>query len=99
LLILGGRGKGQDFTLLREAVAERAAHVYVIGEDGPRIADALAGLPCTRVETLAEAVEHARRLAHRGQVVLLSPACASFDQFDDFEARGDAFRMLVDEQA
>ncbi len=99
LLILGGRGKGQDFTLLREAVAERAAHVYVIGEDGPRIADALAGLPCTRVETLAEAVEHARRLAQRGQVVLLSPACASFDQFDDFEARGDAFRMLVDEQA
>ena len=99
LLILGGRGKGQDFTLLREAVAERAAHVYVIGEDGPRIADALAGLPCTRVETLAEAVEHARRRAHRGQVVLLSPACASFDQFDDFEARGDAFRMLVDEQA
>jgi len=99
LLILGGRGKGQDFTLLREAVAERAAHVYAIGEDGPRIADALAGLPCSRVETLADAVQDARRRAHRGQVVLLSPACASFDQFDDFEARGDAFRMLVDEQA
>lgn len=99
LLILGGRGKGQDFTLLREAVALRAAHVYVIGEDGPRIADALSGLPCTRVETLAEAVRHARRLARPGQVVLLSPACASFDQFADFEARGDAFRMLVGEQA
>lgn len=99
LLILGGRGKGQDFTLLRGAVAERAAHVYLIGEDGPLIADALAGLPCTPLETLAEAVERARGLARPGQVVLLSPACASFDQFDDFEARGDAFRMLVGEQA
>ena len=99
LLILGGQGKSQDFTPLREAVAERAAHTYLIGDDAPAIARALDGLPYSLLETLEEAVDSASRLARSGQVVLLSPACASYDQFENFEARGDAFRALVPGQA
>jgi UDP-N-acetylmuramoylalanine--D-glutamate ligase len=95
LLILGGRGKGQDFGALREAVAERAAHTYLIGEDAERIAAALGGLPLTSAGTLERAVELARAASAPGMVVLLSPACASFDQFSDFEARGGAFTALV----
>jgi UDP-N-acetylmuramoylalanine--D-glutamate ligase len=92
-LILGGVGKGQDFRPLAPEVAHRCASVHVIGEDGPRIAAELgAGLDDG---TLEAAVAHARQLASPGDVVLLSPACASFDQFADFEARGDAFRRIV----
>ena len=96
-LILGGRGKGQDFGPLRPLVAERCASVHLIGEDAERIG---LGIGPTHPEAavdgdLERAVDHARRLARPGEVVLLSPACASFDQFKDFEARGDAFRALV----
>jgi UDP-N-acetylmuramoylalanine--D-glutamate ligase len=94
-LILGGQGKGQDFAVLREETAARARAVYVIGEDGHAIARALAGLPVVEAGTLEHAVEAARAAARRGEVVLLSPACASFDQFRDFEARGDEFRRLA----
>lgn len=96
-LILGGQGKGQDFEPLRAAVADRCAGVYLIGEDAPRIAAALgAGLRARRSETLERAVAQARAAAVRpGDVVLLSPACASFDQFTDFEDRGRRFRELV----
>jgi UDP-N-acetylmuramoylalanine--D-glutamate ligase len=83
-LIAGGLAKGQDLTPL-----EGAAHAtYVIGE-----APALAG---TYVRTLEAAVEAAAAAARPGDVVLLSPACASFDQFEDFEARGRAFKELVE---
>jgi UDP-N-acetylmuramoylalanine--D-glutamate ligase len=98
-LILGGQGKDQDFRLLREAVATQANHTYLIGEDAEQIAYALKGLPTTRAETLERAVALARAGAAPGMVVLLSPACASFDQFDDFEQRGEEFRSLVVEQA
>jgi UDP-N-acetylmuramoylalanine--D-glutamate ligase len=94
-LILGGQGKGQDFAALREAVAAKAVHSYVIGEDAPRIARALAGLPLSRAVTLERAVELARSSARPGETILLSPACASFDQFKDFEARGEAFKALI----
>jgi UDP-N-acetylmuramoylalanine--D-glutamate ligase len=93
-LILGGRGKGQDFGPLRPLVAERCASVHLIGEDAERIGLALGGEGAVDGD-LERAVDHARRLARPGEVVLLSPACASFDQFKDFEARGDAFRALV----
>jgi UDP-N-acetylmuramoylalanine--D-glutamate ligase len=99
LLILGGQGKGQDFTPLRSAVAEVARHTYVIGEEAEAIAAALDGLAVTEAETLERAFELARAAASPGMVVLLSPACASFDQFADFAARGDAFRALVTGQA
>jgi len=92
-LILGGLGKGQDFAPLRAPVAERCAGTYLIGEDAGRIASALErSTPCGDLE---RAVAAARAAARPGEVVLLSPACASFDQFADFEARGEAFRALV----
>ena len=87
-LILGGVGKGQDFTPLRG----RAHRTYLIGEDAPRLAREVGGERCGVLET---AVARARATAGAGEVVLLSPACASFDQFADFEARGRAFKALV----
>ena len=94
-LILGGRGKGQDFTALRDLVAERTASVHLIGEDAEAIEAALGATGVHRDGDLDTAVEHAARLAGPGDVVLLSPACASWDQFRDFEERGDRFRALA----
>ena len=99
LLILGGQGKAQDFRPLREAVAAAAVHTYLIGEDADQIASALDGLAVTVAGTLERAVELARAAAAPGMVVLLSPACASFDQYTDFEARGEAFKLFVTGQA
>lgn len=96
-LILGGQGKGQDFTELRDAVQRNCAAVYLIGQDASKIAAALAGLRVTIEDCgeLERAVSSARRRAVAGEVIMLSPACASFDQFSDFEARGEQFRALV----
>jgi len=91
-LILGGRGKGQDFTPLREP-ASRCAGVYLIGTDGPLIGEQIgAGIECG---DLATAVQRARAAARPGEVVLLSPACESYDQFDNYEHRGRVFKELV----
>ncbi|HEY2996382.1 MAG TPA: UDP-N-acetylmuramoyl-L-alanine--D-glutamate ligase, partial [Methylomirabilota bacterium] len=99
--IAGGKGKGQDFTPLADAARDRVAHAVVIGEDGGRVAAALAsvGIRVTAAETLAGAIAAARAAAEPGDVVLLSPACASFDMFDNYEHRGDVFKRLVEEQA
>jgi len=72
-------------------------HAVVIGEDGPRVAAALSaeGVAVTRAGSMAEAVATARALARPGHVILLSPACASFDMFDHFEHRGEVFRAVV----
>ncbi len=96
-LILGGQGKGQDFSALREPVEGRCRGVYLIGEDGPSIGRALAGIevPVRECGELQRALADASAAAREGDVVLLSPACASFDQFTDFEARGERFRELV----
>jgi UDP-N-acetylmuramoylalanine--D-glutamate ligase len=96
-LILGGLGKGQDFSALREPVARRCRAVYLIGEDGPAIAEALAGVDVAVSECgdLEHALARARAAARAGEVILLSPACASFDQFVDYEARGEWFRELA----
>jgi len=95
-LILGGQGKGQDFGALRAPVAERCASVALIGEDAPGIARALGdAAPVLPAGTLERAVATLRERARPGEVVLLSPACASFDQFADFEHRGDRFSELV----
>ncbi|MFH1175859.1 MAG: cyanophycin synthetase, partial [Acidobacteriota bacterium] len=95
-LILGGLGKGQDFSELRAAVAGRVARAYLIGaaaeEIGRAIADATALEWCG---ALAEAVARAARLARPGDTVLLSPACASFDQFRDYHHRGEEFARLA----
>jgi UDP-N-acetylmuramoylalanine--D-glutamate ligase len=100
-LIAGGRGKGQDFSPLAVPVAKRCAAVYLIGEVAAELAEVLGG---TGVEvvgsgTLECALSQATARARAGETVLLSPACASFDQFPDFEARGDRFRALVTELA
>jgi UDP-N-acetylmuramoylalanine--D-glutamate ligase len=98
-LILGGQGKGQDFTPLADPVRRRCRAVYLIGEDAAAIATALGGAaegpPLIASGTLERALTAARACARSGETVLLSPACASFDQFADFEARGEAFRALV----
>jgi UDP-N-acetylmuramoylalanine--D-glutamate ligase len=73
-------------------VAERCAGVYLIGEDVEAIGAVVGGERC---ETLQRAVDAAAVAARPGEVVLLSPACASFDQFEDFEARGRAFKEMV----
>ncbi len=97
-LIAGGRGKGQDFAPLAPLVRERCAAVYLIGEAAGELAGALAGagVALHRVQDLPRAVSAARAAAGGGETVLLSPACASFDQYPDFEARGDHFRALVE---
>ena len=97
-LIAGGRGKQQDFSPLAPLVAERCRAVYLIGEASADLADALApsGVPLHQAGDLERAVAMARAAAHAGEIVLLSPACASYDQYTDFEARGDRFRALVE---
>jgi UDP-N-acetylmuramoylalanine--D-glutamate ligase len=99
-LIAGGVTKSQEFTSLAALVAERCAAVYLIGEGAPEIAAALApaGVPLHNVGEMAGAVAAAGAAARDGDVVLLSPACASFDQYVNFEARGDHFRRLVEER-
>jgi UDP-N-acetylmuramoylalanine--D-glutamate ligase len=97
VLIAGGVGKGQDFAPLAGAARGRVLHAVVIGEDGPRIAAALAaaGVPVSTAASLEAALHAARLAAAPGDVVLLSPACASFDMFQNYEHRGDVFRGLV----
>jgi UDP-N-acetylmuramoylalanine--D-glutamate ligase len=96
-LIAGGRGKGQDFTPLAAPVAERCRAVYLIGEATPELGAALisTSVPVSDEGDLERAVAAARGAARPGDTVLLSPACASFDQYRDFEARGEHFRALV----
>jgi UDP-N-acetylmuramoylalanine--D-glutamate ligase len=97
VLIAGGVGKGQDFRPLAEAARRRVHHAVVIGEAGPTIGAALAeaGIAVESAASLEGALHAARAAAEPGDVVLLSPACASFDMFDNFEHRGDVFRGLV----
>jgi UDP-N-acetylmuramoylalanine--D-glutamate ligase len=96
VLIAGGKGKGQDFGPLAAAARGRVRHAILLGEDAPRIEAALAPvIPVVRAASMAAAVTTARSLARPGDVVLLSPACASFDMFDNFEHRGDVFKDLV----
>jgi UDP-N-acetylmuramoylalanine--D-glutamate ligase len=98
-LIAGGRGKSQDFSPLASVVAERCRAVYLIGEAAAELEQALApaNVPMHHEGDLAAAVTAAAGAANSGDTVLLSPACASYDQYPDFEARGDHFRRLVEE--
>lgn len=94
LQIVGGSDKGLDLTPLTDALRAQARAVLCIGTLGPKLAAAV-GPKAELCQTLDSAVARARRLARQGDVVLLSPGCASYDQFPHFEARGDAFRRLV----
>ncbi|HEX4848458.1 MAG TPA: UDP-N-acetylmuramoyl-L-alanine--D-glutamate ligase [Novosphingobium sp.] len=93
--ILGGLPKGDDLDECAPFFGNIAA-AYTIGDAGPRFAELLSPhMPVTRSEMMCEAIQQAMAAAKPGDVVLLSPACASFDQFRDYEARGDAFRQIV----
>ena len=97
-LIAGGEGKGQDFSPLRDPAMRFVKGVFLIGRDASRIAEALAdSVPCVMSETLQNAVAEAAKQAQSGDIVLLSPACASFDQFSDYVARAEAFVAEVQE--
>ncbi len=98
-LILGGSLKGEDFVPFVRDLPENVRSIYLIGEASDDLARALdaSGLAYERTETLANAVRAAAGDAQTGDVVLLSPAAASFDQFENFEQRGDTFRQLVQE--
>lgn len=96
LLIAGGDGKGQDFTPLAKALTGRARVALLIGRDAAQLASALKGCcEIVRCASLEEAVDEAAHRATAGDVVLLSPACASLDMFRDYTERGDRFAAAV----
>jgi UDP-N-acetylmuramoylalanine--D-glutamate ligase len=99
--ILGGSEKGEDFAPLREPLRERAVAAYLTGATADRLAAELspavaAGVELRRCADLEDAVRRASAAARPGEVVLLSPACASFDAFENFERRGERFREIVE---
>ncbi len=96
VLVAGGDGKGADFSPLRQAVADYARAVVLIGRDAPIIETALAGaVPVVKARDMQDAVRAARELAQPGDQVLLSPACASFDMYSGYEERGHVFVAAV----
>ncbi|MFY9552508.1 MAG: cyanophycin synthetase, partial [Thermoanaerobaculia bacterium] len=96
ILILGGRDKHGDFTALADLVGKRARLVLTIGEAAGTIEAALAGkAPFERRVTMEQAVSRAAAIARPGDTVLLSPACASFDQYENYEERGRHFAELA----
>jgi UDP-N-acetylmuramoylalanine--D-glutamate ligase len=99
LLIAGGRGKGESFEPLARAAAGRVRRAYLIGETADALGEALGDVPHEQSGDLETAVRAAAAEARAGEIVLLSPACASYDQFRDFEERGDEFRRLAREVA
>jgi UDP-N-acetylmuramoylalanine--D-glutamate ligase len=101
VLIAGGDGKGQDFSPLAEPVAKYARAVLLIGKDGPAIREAVAGSGVELVDcpTLEAAVQKAAELAHTGDSILLSPACASLDMFRNYAHRAEVFMDAVRELA
>jgi len=95
-LILGGKDKGSDYTLLAPLLKERVSAVYTIGSAANKIESQLRGVVSLHsCETLDKAVRAAAAAAHSGEVVLLAPACSSFDQFESYEHRGRVFKELV----
>ncbi|MFT7624370.1 MAG: UDP-N-acetylmuramoylalanine--D-glutamate ligase [Myxococcota bacterium] len=96
VLLCGGSEKDADFGPWADLASEHCAHVICFGQTGPQLAAALGKrVPVTEVADMTAAIRVARKVAPRGGTVVLSPACASFDQFDNFEHRGDVFKSLV----
>jgi UDP-N-acetylmuramoylalanine--D-glutamate ligase len=98
LVILGGKDKGSDYTILQTPLRERAVLALLIGAAADKIESQISGsVAIERAGTLDRAVETASQAARAGDVVLLAPACASFDQFENYEHRGRVFKALVHE--
>ena len=96
VLIAGGDGKGADFSVLRPVVAERVRALVLMGKDAPLLEAVLSGVVATvRVENMQQAVRSAKGLALPGDSVLLAPACASLDQYQDYRERGRMFAEAV----
>ncbi|NCX96831.1 MAG: UDP-N-acetylmuramoyl-L-alanine--D-glutamate ligase, partial [Chitinophagia bacterium] len=96
ILIAGGQGKGADFTPMRPLLEKYVRHVILIGQDAHLLEQQWAGvISMQHAKNLAEAVMFARDYAHAGDIVLLSPACASLDMFKNYEDRGQQFVDLV----
>jgi UDP-N-acetylmuramoylalanine--D-glutamate ligase len=100
-LILGGSRKGEDFSSFARDLPPNVGSIYLIGETTDELGDALDAVrrDYVRARDLAAALAHAHADAEPGDVVLLSPAAASYDEFENFEQRGDTFRRLVEELA
>jgi len=98
VLIAGGKDKGVDFRPLRASLGRKARAVVLLGEASGRMAKELAGsAPIVVADTLPLAVRAAADAARKGDAVVFSPACSSFDMFRNFEERGEAFRKAVEE--
>lgn len=96
VLIAGGKDKGSDFSRLNQTVKKRAKAAVLIGSSKEIIAKSWEELiPIEMAQTMEEAVKKARSIAQKGEIVLLSPACASFDMFSDYEDRGRVFKQIV----
>ena len=96
VLIAGGRDKNSDFSFLRKRIQEKTRGLVLIGESADKMEKVFQGLrPIVRAESLEKAVDCANNMAEQGDIVLLSPACASFDMFQDFEDRGNQFKKIV----
>ena len=97
-LILGGKDKNSDYRCSRRLLRERVSAVYTIGAAAAKIESQLRGVvPIHSCETLEKAIPVAAAAARPGEIVLLAPACSSFDQFDSFEHRGRVFKKIVKE--
>jgi UDP-N-acetylmuramoylalanine--D-glutamate ligase len=95
-LILGGKDKNSNYADLSDLLRKRVKAVYTIGSAATKIETQIRGMvPIVSCETLENAVTSARKAAHPGEIVLLSPACSSFDQFESYEHRGRVFKELV----
>lgn len=95
-LVLGGKDKGSDYSVLKELLRERVKRVYTIGAAAEKIESQISGAaPIERAGTLEAAVRRAAELAESGDIVVLAPACASFDQFENYEHRGRVFKQAV----
>jgi len=94
-LILGGKDKGSDYSLLNELLRERVKRVYTIGAAAAKIESQIAGTETVPSQTLENAIRSASESATSGDIVLLAPACASFDQFENYEHRGRVFKEIV----
>lgn len=96
-LIMGGRDKGNDYTELESQLRSKVRAIVMIGEAAPKIEAQLSGVvpDLMKANSMAEAVRMARKMAKRGEIVLLSPACSSFDMFENYEQRGEVFKREV----
>lgn len=95
VLLLGGQGKGGDFTAMNNTINRYAKGIIIFGEDADIIEQQITFTHKYRVDNLCEAIELAKMQATEGDIVLLSPACASFDMYQNFEARGEHFMQIV----